>query len=615
MRSIASEAARYFKDVVSKDPSRSPGARNLDFFMANFNEDITAFHGQTLLDQAEYLNEAVSYILSLYHDSRKSTMNTDIPDPSSVIVFGHSMGGIVARTMLIMPNYQPNTINTIITMSAPHARPPVSFDRQIVKTYDDINSYWRKSFAEKWASDNPLWHVTLVSIAGGGLDNVVPSDYASISSLVPDTHGFTVFTSSTPDVWLGVDHLAILWCNQLIKVTAKAMLDIVDVTRAGQTKQRAERMRIMKKWFLTSMEEGTEKTLPHKETTTLLTLSGKSDSILPSGERLVLRGLGATPEPKAYLLPVPPSPSTGTSGTKFSLMTNQRLDGTRDAKLVVMFCSVFPPNAGHGAALFLLNLDLSGDGTGATKLVCKSAPDDVIKLPASTKESKHAFDAVEPFSYLEYKVEDISEHQFVAVVDQTETPTPGWVIAEFTGSKESSIKSDIGLRGMMQDGQHWNLRQDRPLVTDIHVPIIRSSLFAYKLKLSPQDCGPNEQLFTPLVRQYLTDPYESKFFVNVSDVDINLHGTAPFIPAAFRPNSRQGLSLQIWSDPTCNSEINVDIQVDYVGSLGRLVMRYRTIMAAFPLLIVALVLRKQFQKYDATGWSIACDSWSWLTKI
>lgn len=265
VRPIAAEAARYFKNAAAKDESLlEAGQRGLDFFTVDFNEDITAFHGQTMLDQAEYLNEAVSYILSLYHDSRKSTMDSDLPDPSSVILFGHSMGGIVARTMLIMPNYQSNSINTIITMSAPHARPPAPFDKQIVDTYDDINNYWRKSFSAKWANNNPLWHVTLVSIAGGGLDTIVPSDYASISSLVPDTHGFTVFTSSIPNVWVGVDHLAILWCDQLMKVVARSMLDIVDVKRPGQTKARAERMRIFKKWYLTGMEPIAEKTLPHK---------------------------------------------------------------------------------------------------------------------------------------------------------------------------------------------------------------------------------------------------------------------------------------------------------------------------------------------------------------
>lgn len=273
VRSLAAEAARTFKEAAAKDDTLlKAGQRGLDFFTVDFNEDITAFHGQTMLDQAEYLNEAVAYILSLYHDSRKVTMDSDLPDPSSVIIIGHSMGGIVARTMLIMPNYQSNSINTIITMSAPHAQPPVSFDKQIVQTYDDINRYWRRSFSEKWANNNPLWHVTLVSIAGGGLDTVVPSDYASISSLVPDTHGFTVFTSTIPNVWVGSDHLAISWCDQLMKVVTLSLLDIVDVKRPGQTKPRAERMRLFKKWYLTGMESVAEKTLPQKGSISLMSV-------------------------------------------------------------------------------------------------------------------------------------------------------------------------------------------------------------------------------------------------------------------------------------------------------------------------------------------------------
>lgn len=236
----------------------------MDFFSVDFNEDITAFHGQTLLDQAEYLNDAVAYILSLYHNSRHSSRDPDLPDPSSVIIVGHSMGGIVARTMLTIPNYQPNSINTIITLSAPHTRAPVSFDADIVKTYQHINDYWRKAYAQKWANDNPLWHVTLISIAGGGLDTVVPSDYASVASLVPETHGFTVFTSTMPRVWTGMDHLAITWCDQLRKRVIRAIYDVVDVSRPVQTRPRAERMRAFKKWFLTGLEDAAEKMLPQK---------------------------------------------------------------------------------------------------------------------------------------------------------------------------------------------------------------------------------------------------------------------------------------------------------------------------------------------------------------
>lgn len=106
--------------------------------------------------------------------------------------------------------------------------------------------------------------MTLISIAGGAKDNVVPSDYASLASLVPETHGFTVFTSGIPDVWVGTDHLSITWCDQFRKAVIKALYDVVDVHRSSQTKPRAERMRIFKKWFLTGMEPIAERTLPQQ---------------------------------------------------------------------------------------------------------------------------------------------------------------------------------------------------------------------------------------------------------------------------------------------------------------------------------------------------------------
>jgi len=176
------------------------------------------------------------------------------------------MGGVVARTMLTMQNYQPSTVNTIITLSAPHARPPVSFDSLMVNTYKDINEYWRKAHSSQWGTDNPLWHVTLVSIAGGGLDTIVPSDYSSIASLVPDTHGFTVFTAGIPTVWTGMDHLAITWCDEFRKVVVRALYDVMDVSRPAQTKVRGERMRSFKKHFLTGLEDIAERTLPHRGT-------------------------------------------------------------------------------------------------------------------------------------------------------------------------------------------------------------------------------------------------------------------------------------------------------------------------------------------------------------
>ncbi|KAK5141430.1 GPI inositol deacylase, partial [Oleoguttula sp. CCFEE 6159] len=546
VRPLAAEAAYHFHDVLRHDQNAiKNGKRALDFFSVDFNEDITAFHGQTLLDQAEYLNEAVAYILSLYHNPRRSIRDSELPDPSSVILVGHSMGGVVARTMLTMPNYQSNTINTILTLSAPHARAPVSFDVDIVKAYKRINDYWRDSYSEKWANSNPLWHVTLISIAGGGLDTVVPSDYSSLASLVPETHGFTVFTSSIPNVWTGMDHLAIMWCDQLRKVVVKALYDVVDVGRPSQTRPRAERMRSFKKWFLTGMEEVAEKTLLQKEPKTLLTLEDNSNSITPHGERLTLRSLGQARKAKAHLLPIPPQGTP--EGRKFTFLTDQKLDSPGDTgKLEVLFCSVFPLQAGQSAMLFSVNMDLSGDSTGSTRLACKNAASDVISLPASTRESKNAFDHANPFSYLQYQLEDLADYHLVAVVDKATEPAPGWVVAEFSASFESAVQTDLGLRRLMSSGLHLELPNTRPMVTEIKIPAAQSALLSYKLVVGSQACGDETGLFTPLVRQYISEPYESKYFVNVKEANISLHGTAPYMPPSLTErSSANGLSLQI----------------------------------------------------------------------
>ncbi|KAK7715012.1 GPI inositol deacylase [Diaporthe eres] len=606
VRPLAAEAANYFHDTLQHDPSAlRNGVRDLDFFTVDFNEDFTAFHGQTMVDQAEYLNEAIRYILSLYLDPRMTSRDSDLPDPTSVIIVGHSMGGIVARTMLIMPNYQAHSINTIITMSAPHSRPPVSFDSEIVKVYDEINDYWRKAYSQKWANNNPLWHVTLISIAGGSLDTVVPSDYASLESIVPETHGFTVFTSTIPTVWTSMDHQAILWCDQHRKVVIRALYDVVDAHRPSQTKPRAQRMSVFKKHFLTGLEENAEKSVLFKDHSTLLTLEDDSHDIVPQGDRLILRGLGKQGKPQAHLVPIPP---LGSSPNRFTLLADQRLDSAGESgKLEVLLCSVHTLQPGQAGMMLPWKMDLSsGDSRTSTRLACKNAASDVVQLPASTRFTHQPFPPagsrpMTPFSFLQYDLDDIADHQFVAIVDKGVTSS-GFVLAEFSEIADSYRTRHISLRRMLAFGMDFRLPAHRPTVTEIKIPSIQSSLLAYSLELSEQSCGKNKELFAPLVRQYLTEPYESKFFVNARYASVSMHGVAPFNPPPMkRKTTEDGLSFQFWTDPTCDSSINVRLTVDALGSMGKLYMRYRTAFAAFPLLVVALVVRKQFRVYDSQG--------------
>jgi GPI inositol-deacylase len=602
VRSLSSEASRYFHDHIKRDQEAiRSGTSSLDFFTIDFNEDLAAFHGQTLLDQAEYANEAVAYILSLYGDPKRSQRDSNLPDPSSVILIGHSMGGVVARSVLVTPNYQSNSINTIITMSTPHARPPVTFDADIIFAYKRMNDYWRESYSQKWASNNPLQHTTLISIAGGGLDTTVPSDYASLSSLVPETHGFTVFTSTIPNVWTGMDHLAITWADQIRKVIVKSLFDTLDVRRPSQTKPRSERMRIFRKWYLTGLEESAPKNMPTSEPSVLLTLGDNSRSAISQTGNITLPRLGMQKETIAKLLPIPSAENS--QPRTLTLLTDQPMD--RDGQfenIQVLFCSAFPLQSSQSSVQLATDIDLSDGGSGFSRLACKRPAGDAIPLPASTRTSRFSFEQVSPFTYLQYKLEDIAEHQFLAVVDQAIGPSGGWVLAEITDTADSTVHTHVGLRRLLVTGLRLELPAQRPMMMDIKVPALQSSLLAFSLRLKSQGCRADTELFTPLLRQHINAPYESKYFVNFKQGDINLHGEAPFMPPTLGgAKSSDGISFQIWSDPTCGASLDFYLKVDLAGSMGKLVVRYRTVFAAFPLLVVAMVLRKQFRVYDNTG--------------
>lgn len=318
---------------------------------------------------------------------------------------------------------------------------------------------------------------------------------------------------------------------------------------------------------------------------------------MSQGERLVLRSLGKASKSGTYLLPIPPQASA--DGKRFTLLTDQSIDTPGEhGALEVLFCSLYPQVSGA----FPNTIDLSGDSVGSTRLACSTASSDVISLPASTRDSQHPFDEAKPFSYLQFALNDLAEQQFVAVIDKSVEPTSGFVIAEFTSLSDSVVSRNNKLSEILMNGLTIRVGPGRPMMTEITIPSIHSSLLAYKLAISEDASNNTDQLFMPLLRQSISEPYESKFFVNFKEVEVSLHGIAPYIPPSMKPKKEiDGLYLQFWIDPTSNSTIEITLEIDYLGSAGKLWMRYRSVFAAFPLLVVALVLRKQFTTYDNTG--------------
>jgi glycosylphosphatidylinositol deacylase len=235
--------------------------------LVDYNEDLSAFHGSTLDVETAYASTAISYILSLY------------PPDTPIVVMGHSMGGVVATSLLPSPN-----ISAIITMSTPHQLPPARFDRRIAAIYD-------RNQAALATANTPI-----LSLCGGAPDLMVPSE----SCILPDAtntgvYRRTVFSSALEGCWTGVGHQVVVWCHQVRWRVARAALDL------GAVFTSTERGVVLDRW----LRDGSSP-LPELGYAARLHLNQTSYTVLPPGH-IVLRILR---EPKAvYLVPVPESGS------------------------------------------------------------------------------------------------------------------------------------------------------------------------------------------------------------------------------------------------------------------------------------------------------------------
>ena len=162
-----------------------------------FNEDLSALHGSTIESQILYTSRAVDYILSLY------------PVNTTIIIMGHSMGGIVATSLLPSAH-----ISVIITMSTPHVLPPARFDSRIDELY-------RQNRLILNSDPTPV-----LSLCGGATDMMIPSESCVLREQGPAVFRRTVFASGLDGAWTGVGHREMVWCHQVRWRVARAALEV-----------------------------------------------------------------------------------------------------------------------------------------------------------------------------------------------------------------------------------------------------------------------------------------------------------------------------------------------------------------------------------------------------
>lgn len=188
----------------------------MDFEGGSSSSSLSAVHGSEVISQAYSTNRALHKIRNLY---KKRSSNESL----HIIVVGHSIGGVVARGSLLLPNHPHCVVKIIIQLSAPNQRPPYALDATLDSVYQAINNGWdaanlnrtkSRSISEcgNWTEQqiqqatalstaDPRAYllstdfycprcassVRVVSISGGAIDWQVRPELSSLQGLLPRT--------------------------------------------------------------------------------------------------------------------------------------------------------------------------------------------------------------------------------------------------------------------------------------------------------------------------------------------------------------------------------------------------------------------------------------------
>jgi hypothetical protein len=172
--------------------------------------ELCAFDPRNLEEQALFVQKAIHHIL-------------ERTKQSSIILIGHSMGGIVARQVLASPNFDASVVLAIFTLATPHLEPPAPISYAMHAFYNRLNSFWKIEHGHGGLLEN----VTVVSIAGGNRDLMVNSGLTHVDSFLNPNLSFTAYSTGMPRTWSSAQHEGMVWCEQILYQLSKGIYGII----------------------------------------------------------------------------------------------------------------------------------------------------------------------------------------------------------------------------------------------------------------------------------------------------------------------------------------------------------------------------------------------------
>ncbi|KAL1734367.1 PGAP1-like protein-domain-containing protein [Schizophyllum commune] len=566
VRSIASSAARQFQGSPgSISPEfKTRTLKPLDFFAVEFNEDLSAFHGPTVEAETAYTSQAIAYILHLY------------PPGTQIIVLGHSMGGIVATSLLPSPD-----ISAVMTMSTPHTLPPARFDARIDAIYDRNR---------RVLEGDPT---PIVSLCGGATDMMIPSESCVLPAVgAGGPYRRTVFSSALEGAWTGVGHREMVWCHQVRWRVARAALEL------GGASTPAGRVAVLDQWLRDGHTLPAE--LPLQED---LALAEGNHDILPTGAPLVLTQPRGS---KTYLLPIP----ADINHRRFVLYVSQ------GSVLQVSPQKPLPLRAS------VYRCSSSSDGTPSS---CTSLPPTTLKLipnpilgkpfpvpSEGTDESEgvvlYEAEVDTPEAEIDYTGDS---PQWIAV-NVEDADGRGWVVGGWEAS--ATAKNGVSTLGLVFGGEELPLREPDASKSTVELPnLLSHALFVYRVTplASPSGSSCKDSLLPPLL-SHTSHPSETHYFPLRPGQDrsvlLHTHLPAPYI---HDPRPQPGIAFSIYSSGSagCQHDLaGIRISIDWPTTVGRWTTRYFTTLATWCVAIVVLTIFVAWSEVERTGVPVASVS-------
>lgn len=156
------------------------------FYTLDFLEEMSALLGSSLQDQISYTLRVLEWLSRMHKDSK------------ALFLIGHSMGGLVAR--IVSQSFQQKPL-IVLTLSTPHLRPPLTIDRQLIATYEQMN---RQEQGQ---------HL-IISIGGGHSDVQIRPE---LSRLARSGKFVYSLSEAVPYAWTSPNHQAIVWTHALVR--------------------------------------------------------------------------------------------------------------------------------------------------------------------------------------------------------------------------------------------------------------------------------------------------------------------------------------------------------------------------------------------------------------